>query len=540
VGRVIRPDAEIPVARAPSHRLANVERFTQYSSTWLFNSNPQSGTNYVFQLSDVGIVVEALNPSPTIFTIPNSQALTAPFQPFQVGSILRVYCEGAGGLTLVGAPGVTIRGVTTVPQYASAAWRQRALNEWVPDLRTGATGQPGPPGAPGAGMQIQDFFNVLYPIEPILQFNVEGLDISDDPANTRTRVSLDTNWNDSTSSYPGAGSTGSHADSHGSVSTSCTQSHGDSGGQIQDHVSNSNAGSFGVMGSYSAKSSALSGGIVNGGTVSNSAFECHADSQGLVGQSGASGTGHHADSGGTVGDSTGNGNNSHANSSGTIGPEPEFCHVSSAGEIGGTSGHGCGNCEANSGGHVAVNPTTAVLINGVSSAVGERNGYANASFSHASGGASLTAWTGEIAESSDGGVSAGEQGLAQLSRQTQHKTVYPADPVPIWSYLAMRAETMQFLCQIAGYCTISTGGMTPGGFGHLVRGTMYSDGATARLVGTPVVDTWADAQFGACSVSFHFTGSTFAIQVTISTTNTFAYSPTTVCWSFSRNGGFGG
>jgi len=81
-------------------------------------------------LSDAGKAIEITSASPSDLTIP-AAADTA----FPVGCVIEVYQGGAGQVSIVGAPGVTIEsrgGLTDLAgQYAVASIRKRASDTWV-------------------------------------------------------------------------------------------------------------------------------------------------------------------------------------------------------------------------------------------------------------------------------------------------------------------------------------------------------------------------------------------------------------------------
>jgi len=91
--------------------------------------NNQTGTTYTLVLSDAGKCVEGNNASAITLTIPPNTSVA-----FPVGTVIEVFQQGAGQITVTAGSGVTLRapdGAKTAKQYASASLRQRATDEWV-------------------------------------------------------------------------------------------------------------------------------------------------------------------------------------------------------------------------------------------------------------------------------------------------------------------------------------------------------------------------------------------------------------------------
>jgi len=84
-------------------------------------------TNYTFQISDLETVVEGNSSSPLTFTLP--------LGVFPVGTILCVFQEGTGAITIAGASGVTLwapnNNPSTTFRYQTLTLRQRDVNLWV-------------------------------------------------------------------------------------------------------------------------------------------------------------------------------------------------------------------------------------------------------------------------------------------------------------------------------------------------------------------------------------------------------------------------
>lgn len=95
--------------------------------------NAQTGTTYTFTISDRGQTVTGNNPAATTFTIPTDASV-----PFDIGTVIFVVALGAGAISIVGAAGVTVNGVSGGSETISAAYKGASLlkvgiNEWVLD-----------------------------------------------------------------------------------------------------------------------------------------------------------------------------------------------------------------------------------------------------------------------------------------------------------------------------------------------------------------------------------------------------------------------
>jgi hypothetical protein len=91
--------------------------------------NNQTGTSYTLVLTDAGKCVEGNNASAITLTIPPNSSVA-----FPVGTVVEVFQQGAGQITVTAGAGVTLRapdGAKLAKQYASASIRQRAADEWV-------------------------------------------------------------------------------------------------------------------------------------------------------------------------------------------------------------------------------------------------------------------------------------------------------------------------------------------------------------------------------------------------------------------------
>lgn len=92
-------------------------------------ANGQSGTTYTLVLTDAGKVIECNNASAITLTVPTNASVA-----FPTGTVIEVYQQGAGQITVTAAGGVTLRapgGAKTRVQYSTLALRKRAADEWV-------------------------------------------------------------------------------------------------------------------------------------------------------------------------------------------------------------------------------------------------------------------------------------------------------------------------------------------------------------------------------------------------------------------------
>lgn len=92
-------------------------------------ANTQTG-NYTLVLSDSGKVIEMNNASALTLTVPTNASVA-----FELGTVIEVWQQGAGQITVAGA-GVTFRnpstgGLKTASQYSSISLRKRATDEWA-------------------------------------------------------------------------------------------------------------------------------------------------------------------------------------------------------------------------------------------------------------------------------------------------------------------------------------------------------------------------------------------------------------------------
>jgi hypothetical protein len=85
--------------------------------------------SYTLVLADAGKVVEVNNASAVNLTVPPNSSVA-----FPVGTVVEVWQQGAGQVTIVAGSGVTIRTPSTLilrAQYSSVSLRKRATDEWV-------------------------------------------------------------------------------------------------------------------------------------------------------------------------------------------------------------------------------------------------------------------------------------------------------------------------------------------------------------------------------------------------------------------------
>lgn len=93
-------------------------------------ANNQVGTSYTLVLADAGLVIECNNASAITLTIPPVSSVVWP-----VGTVIEVWQQGAGQVTITAGSGVTLRSdgskVKTAAQYATVGLRMRAADEWI-------------------------------------------------------------------------------------------------------------------------------------------------------------------------------------------------------------------------------------------------------------------------------------------------------------------------------------------------------------------------------------------------------------------------
>jgi hypothetical protein len=92
-------------------------------------ANSQVGTAYTLVSTDAGKVIECNNASPVTLTVPPNSSVA-----FPIGTVVEVWGQGLGAVTVAQGAGVTIRSPSTLvlrAQYSSVTVRKRATNEWV-------------------------------------------------------------------------------------------------------------------------------------------------------------------------------------------------------------------------------------------------------------------------------------------------------------------------------------------------------------------------------------------------------------------------
>lgn len=96
----------------------------------LLSRNAQTGTTYTLALADANKVVETNNAAANTVTVPPNSSVAYP-----IGTVIEIAQYGAGQTTIAPGAGVTIRtrgnALKLGGQYAVAALRKRAANEWI-------------------------------------------------------------------------------------------------------------------------------------------------------------------------------------------------------------------------------------------------------------------------------------------------------------------------------------------------------------------------------------------------------------------------
>lgn len=129
----VQPDTETP---SDAKELADILEALGLIGTHtlvadsVVETNNQTGTTYSLVLTDAGKVVELNNAAAIIVTIPTNAAVA-----FPIGTVIELWQQGAGQVSVAAAVGVTIRSsggfLKLYGQYASASLRKRATDEWV-------------------------------------------------------------------------------------------------------------------------------------------------------------------------------------------------------------------------------------------------------------------------------------------------------------------------------------------------------------------------------------------------------------------------
>jgi hypothetical protein len=110
---------------ASSTYLTQSSASSSYASRLI--SSVSASTAYQLVLSDVGKVIEVNSSSSVTVTVPDNTTVA-----FPIGSIINIYRQGTGTVTISGASGVTVRNAgTIVSQFGERSLRKRDTNEWV-------------------------------------------------------------------------------------------------------------------------------------------------------------------------------------------------------------------------------------------------------------------------------------------------------------------------------------------------------------------------------------------------------------------------
>ena len=88
--------------------------------------DPAGGT-YTLALSDVAKVVSVGGSATVTIEVPDNSAV-----PFPIGTVINVYRDTTGDVTIAGASGVTVRNAGDIAdQYVEVSLRKRDTDEWV-------------------------------------------------------------------------------------------------------------------------------------------------------------------------------------------------------------------------------------------------------------------------------------------------------------------------------------------------------------------------------------------------------------------------
>lgn len=93
--------------------------------------NAQTGATYTLVLADAGALVTLSNGSPITLTVPTNASVAYP-----IGTVIGIAQLGGGLVSVEGATGVTINGVTPgdaelTGQYATASLTKLATDTWL-------------------------------------------------------------------------------------------------------------------------------------------------------------------------------------------------------------------------------------------------------------------------------------------------------------------------------------------------------------------------------------------------------------------------
>lgn len=86
----------------------------------------KTGTSYTLALDDAGKVLRFTDASAVTVTVPTNANVA-----FPTGSVVEVYAAGAGGVTMQGDTGVTVRNAGTIGEFGTATLTKHDTDEWV-------------------------------------------------------------------------------------------------------------------------------------------------------------------------------------------------------------------------------------------------------------------------------------------------------------------------------------------------------------------------------------------------------------------------
>jgi|SRR3972149_1744 len=112
----------------PISDVTNLQSSLDLKSDLSVSVNNQTGTTYTLVIGDAGKVVEMNNAAAITLTVPTNASVA-----FAVGTVMEIWQQGAGQVTLAGA-GITFRapgGQKTRVQYSTISLRKQATDTWV-------------------------------------------------------------------------------------------------------------------------------------------------------------------------------------------------------------------------------------------------------------------------------------------------------------------------------------------------------------------------------------------------------------------------
>jgi len=128
VGRATTDTLTNKTLTSPTINTATIQTPTINDARQNITLNAQTGTTYTLVLTDNGRLVTLDNAATTIVTVPTNASVA-----FATGAIINLQRIGAGGVSIVGAAGVTLTGTGTTlrSQYSAGSLVKTGTDSWT-------------------------------------------------------------------------------------------------------------------------------------------------------------------------------------------------------------------------------------------------------------------------------------------------------------------------------------------------------------------------------------------------------------------------